>query len=224
MAMIKKPRRLEENSTIAVIAPAGPPDLERLRRGVQLFEKRGYKIRIFPQARRRLGYLAGDDKLRATALNQAFEDGSIDAIVCARGGYGTLRLLPYIDFNIIKNNPKIFIGYSDITVLLLAIFKKCNFVTFHGPMMAIEFGRKIRPYTENHFFDVLNGLSKEKIINISKGYRVKVLSGGIAEGRIVGGNLCLMTKLIGTGLLPIESTVIFRNYSRPPISAKPQGM
>ena len=121
-----------------------------------------------------------------------------------------LRLLPYIDFKGIKANPKIFVGYSDITILLLSIFKKCNFVTFHGPMTAIEFGDKARSYTANKYFDVLTGNQKEIRINNPKGYKIEMISTGIAKGRIVGGNLCLMTKLIGTGLLPsFRNKIVF---------------
>jgi muramoyltetrapeptide carboxypeptidase len=210
MAVIRKPKRLTEGSTIAVIAPAGQPGAERLRRGKKYFEKRGYKIKFNPQTRRKLGYLAGDDKSRALALNEAFEDDRIDAIICARGGYGALRLLPYMDFKIIKNNPKIFVGYSDITTLLLSIFKIGKFTTFHGPMMAIEFGKKVSSYTANMFFDMVNRLKKETRIGIPAGYKINVITGGVVKGRIVGGNLCLMAKLIGTGLLPsFKDRIVF---------------
>jgi muramoyltetrapeptide carboxypeptidase len=202
MAMIRKPRKLAAGSTIGVIAPAGSPNFQRLRAGKRYFEKKGYEVKILPQVNGKLGYLAGDDKSRARALNEAFQDEGIDAIMCARGGYGALRLLPYIDFKIINDNPKIFIGYSDITILLLSIFKSCNFVTIHGPMLAIEFGRKIKAYTENNFLNIVTGLSKETQIKIPSGYNVRAISGGVGEGRIVGGNLCLMSKLIGTGFLP----------------------
>lgn len=208
--MIKKPHRLEEGSTIAIVAPAGQPELQRLKQGKSFFENRGYKIKIYPQTRRKLGYLAGDDKWRARALNDAFADDRVDAVICARGGYGAVRLLPYIDFDLIRKNPKIFIGYSDITILLLSIFKKCNFVTFHGPMFAIEFGKKVRFYTGNMFFNMVSSLRRETRINIPAGYKTNVISGGVASGRIVGGNLCLMTKLIGTGLLPsFKDRIVF---------------
>jgi muramoyltetrapeptide carboxypeptidase len=202
MAMIVKPRKLEKGSRIAFIAPAGPPDPERLKKGKRFFEKAGYKVKVYPQARRKIGYLAGDDRSRAEALVNTFADDTIDAVMCARGGYGTLRLLPFIDFDTIRKNPKIFIGYSDITVLLLSIYKKCNLVTFHGPMAAIEFGKTIKPYTGEIFHDMLAGKLNRDSIKIPSNYKISVISGGIANGRIIGGNLCLMTKLIGTGLLP----------------------
>jgi muramoyltetrapeptide carboxypeptidase len=201
MAMIK-PRKLEKGSRIAIIAPAGPPDPERLKKGKRFFEKAGYKVKIYPQARRKLGYLAGDDRSRAEALVDAFADDTVDAVMCARGGYGALRLLPFVDFEIIKKNPKIFIGYSDITVLLLSIYKKCNLVTFHGPMGAIDFGKAEKPYTSESFFNILTANSNGGGVDIPPNYKISVIKGGIARGRIIGGNLCLMTKLIGTGLLP----------------------
>ncbi|UCE67151.1 MAG: LD-carboxypeptidase [Candidatus Zixiibacteriota bacterium] len=193
---------MQKGSRIAFIAPAGPPDPERLKRGERFFEKAGYKVKIYPQARRKLGYLAGDDRSRAEALVDAFADDTIDAVMCVRGGYGALRLLPFIDFEIIKKNPKIFIGYSDITILLLSIFKKCDLVTFHGPMAAIEFGMAAKPYTNHSFFNMLSGNFYKAEIDIPPTYKIKVINGGIAKGRLAGGNLCLMTKLIGTGLLP----------------------
>jgi muramoyltetrapeptide carboxypeptidase len=202
MAMITKPRKLEKGSRIAFVAPAGPPDPERLKKGKRFFEKAGYKIKVYSQARRKLGYLAGDDRSRAEALVNAFADDTIDAVMCVRGGYGALRLLPFIDFDTIRKNPKIFIGYSDITVLLLSIYKKCNLITFHGPMAAIEFGKTVKPYTGDIFHDMLAGKLNRDSIKIPSNYKISVISGGIARGRIVGGNLCLMTKLIGTGLLP----------------------
>jgi len=202
MAMIVKPRKLEKGARIAFIAPAGPPDPERLIKGKRFFEKAGYKVKIFPQVRRKLGYLAGDDRSRADALVDAFADNTIDAVMCARGGYGALRILPFVDFDTIGKNLKIFIGYSDITVLLLSIFTKCKLVTFHGPMGAIEFGRPEKQYTSRNFFSVLTGDYNGSAIEIPPNYKVTVINGGIAKGRIIGGNLCLMTKLIGTGLLP----------------------
>ena len=208
--MIAKPRKLEKGSKIAFIAPAGPPDPERLNKGKRFFEKAGYKVKIYPQARRKLGYLAGNDRSRAEALADAFADDTIDAVLCARGGYGALRLLPFIDFEIIKKNPKIFIGYSDITVLLLSIYKKCDLVTFHGPMAAIEFGKAVKPYTEHNFFNMLSGNFDKAGIDIPPTYKIKVIKGGIARGRMVGGNLCLMTKLIGTGFLPsFKNRIVF---------------
>lgn len=200
--MIIKPKILSAGSTIGIIAPAGPPNQARLKKGIAFLQKLGFRVRVFSQARKKTGYLAGDDRSRADAVNEAFADSNIKAVFCARGGYGSLRILPFIDFHIIKKNPKIFAGYSDITVLLLSIFNETGLVTFHGPMPAVEFGRPRKAYTADHFFESI--LSENPLGGIERpeGYKITTVEGGKARGRIVGGNLSLMTKLIGTGCLP----------------------
>jgi muramoyltetrapeptide carboxypeptidase len=201
MALIK-PHRLKDDSTIGIIAPAGPPDKSRLKKGVRFIEDRGFRVRVFPQVKRKTGYLAGDDAARAEAVNEAFADRGINAIFCARGGYGSLRILPRLDFRTIKANPKIFLGYSDITVLLLSIYRATGLVTFHGPMPAVELGRLKRPYTMESLFGSLQRKNPAGEIKKAKGYRISRINSGKVSGRIVGGNLCLMARLIGTGLLP----------------------
>lgn len=205
-----KPSRIAPGSTIGIIAPAGPPDLKRLRKGIEFLKRRGYRVKAYPQVRRRLGYLAGDDRSRADALNAAFADKEISAIFCARGGFGSLRILQYVDFDIIKANPKIFVGYSDITALLLAIYKKTGMVTVHGPMPAVEFGRRLRRFTVENFFRIVESNQHSGPIEKPAGYRVVRLIGGVTEGRLIGGNLSLMTRLIGTGFLPsFKNKIVF---------------
>ncbi len=202
---------LGPGSTIAVVAPSGPPRADRLRRGLDFLRKHGYKLKVYSQVRRRLGYLAGDDEARAAALVDAFSDDSIDGIFAARGGYGCLRLLPYIDFAAIGHHPKVFVGYSDLTVLLLSIYKECGIVTFHGPMVGIEFGRRTRrEYTVGRFFDAIEGRMLLGAIGKPAGYRPGAIKGGIAEGRIVGGNLSLIARMAGTRYLPsFEGKIVF---------------
>jgi muramoyltetrapeptide carboxypeptidase len=196
MALIK-PRRLRDNST-------------RLKKGVRFLEDRGFRAKVFPQVRKRYGYLAGDDRTRAEAINTAFADKNIDAVFCARGGYGSLRILPHLDFRTIKANPKILLGYSDITVLLLSIYRATGLVTFHGPMPAVELGHRIRPYTIDYLFKSLRQNSSIGDIKKAKGYRIACINGGKVRGRIIGGNLCLMARLIGTGFLPsFRNRIVF---------------
>jgi muramoyltetrapeptide carboxypeptidase len=210
MARLVKPSRLLPGSTIAIVAPAGPPDLKRLRAGVSFLKQRGYHIRVSPQVRRKLGYLAGDDRIRAEALNDAFNDDSIDAIICARGGYGSLRILEDLDFDLIGSNPKVFVGYSDITVLLLSIYSRTGLVTFHGPMAAVEFGRRLRPYTIERFLGVVESSAVPGEVKRPSGYRIERICEGKAEGRIVGGNLSLMTKFVGSRFLPsFKNRIVF---------------
>jgi len=210
MALIIKPKKISKGSTIGIVAPSGPPDRERLKKGIRFLKDRGFAVKVFDQVKKRIGYLSGDDKSRAGAVNAAFADDKIDAIFCARGGYGSLRILPYIDFEIIRANPKIIAGYSDITVLLLSIYSQTGLVTFHGPMPAVEFGRSLKPYTIDYFFkSMLESRPIGKIIK-PEGYTIFRIASGKAEGRIVGGNLCLMAKLIGTGHLPsFKNKIVF---------------
>ena len=210
MAGTVKPRRIGPGSNIAIIAPAGPPRADRLRKGLEFLRKRGYKLRIYPQVRRKLGYLAGDDKARASALMEAFSDESIDGIFAAKGGYGCLRLLPHLDYKVIENKPKVFVGYSDLTALLLSIYNKCGIVTFHGPMAAVEFGRRLREYTVDHFFGAIEGSLLPATIKKPTGYKFEVINDGVAEGIIMGGNLSLMARMAGTGYLPsFKGRIIF---------------
>jgi muramoyltetrapeptide carboxypeptidase len=202
MARIIKPRKVGAGSKIAVVAPAGPPKPERLRKGLQYFQKLGYNFKVYPQVKARTGYLAGDDKSRAAAVNDAFADKSIDGIFAARGGYGCLRLLPYIDFNIIKKNPKLFVGYSDLTVLLLAIYARCGIVTFHGPMLSIEFGKPLKKYTSSYFHRAIEESIPLGQISIPDNYKIQRIHGGSVSGQLIGGNLSLIARMIGTGFLP----------------------
>jgi muramoyltetrapeptide carboxypeptidase len=210
MARVIKPRMLRLGSTIAIVAPAWPPKPDHLQKSLEFFVRHGYKPIAYHQIRKTLGYLAGDDKSRAAAIIEAFADDRIDGIFCARGGYGSIRLLSHLDFEIIKRYPKPFVGYSDITVLLLAIYKKCGMVTFHGPMPSVEFGKPLRKYTTEHFFMALESTEPVGKIKLPQGYRCGKINGGCAEGNIVGGNLSLICKLIGTGFLPsFKDKIVF---------------
>lgn len=219
MARMIKPRMLGPGSTIAIIAPAWPPKPDRLRKSIDFFIRHGYKPKIFPQIRKKLGYLAGDDVSRATALMEAFTDVKVDGIICARGGYGSIRLLSHLDFEIIRRNPKPFVGYSDITVLLLAIHKKCGMVTFHGPTLAgVEFGSRPRKYTAAHLFKALESTKPMGKINLPAGYRCQRINGGQAQGIIIGGNLSLISRLVGTDFLPSfkDKIVFFEDVDEQP--------
>ena len=205
-----KPHKLGPGSTIAIVAPAGPPKQDRLSRGLRFFKDHGYKLKVYRQVRRKLGFLAGSDEDRADAINQAFADKTIDGIFAARGGYGCTRILKFLDFDIIKANPKLLAGYSDLTAILLAIYKKCGLVTFHGPMTAVEFGRKPRPYTTRHFFNAIENCRSGGPIMKPDGYKLIRINGGIARGPIVGGNLALIARMIGTGFLPsFKGKIVF---------------
>ncbi len=199
------PRRLERGDTIGLVAPASaPPDWLQVERGIAALEQLGFKTRLDRHARKRLGFLAGDDRARAADLLSMFSDRRVRAIMCLRGGYGSARLLERLDFGIIRRYPKIFIGYSDITSLHCAFLKEASLVSFHGPMVNSDFAEPDMPRFSTESF--LRTLSEPSAVgDIARGYRkrtVKVLCGGTARGRLIGGNLSVLCTTIGTRWQP----------------------
>lgn len=197
-----KPPRLKAGDTVGVLSPASPVNRRKLNLGVLKLKKLGYKVIVGKNVFAKKGFLAGEDKTRARAVNAMFANPKIKAILSARGGYGTLRILDLLNYNLIRKNPKILLGFSDITALHLAIYKKCNLVTFHGPMVASDFSR-LSEYNKNYF---LNAVSQTqpigKIQNSKKIGNWKVITPGRASGKILGGNLTLVCRLLGTAYEP----------------------
>ncbi|MBD6955121.1 MAG: S66 peptidase family protein [Thermoplasmata archaeon] len=189
--------RLKKGGHIRIIAPASPPNLRSLTIGVEKLRKMGYKVSFGENIRKlkRIGYLSAPDNDRAKELENAFLDDSVDAVFCARGGYGSLRILPLIDFDIIKDHPKIFLGYSDITALHIAINQKTDLITFHGPMPAVDY-ETIQDNFLKYMMDFLAGETTDLTSQITR--IVGVLVEGEAEGRSAGTNFSLVTSLIGT--------------------------
>lgn len=192
-----RPSRLKKGGHIRIIAPASPPNLRSLTVGVEKLRKMGYKVTFGENIRKlkRIGYLSAPDNDRARELESAFMDDSVDAIFCARGGYGSLRILPLIDFDIIKEHPKIFLGYSDITALHIAINQKTDLITFHGPMPAVDY-ETIPDTFLKYMMDFLAGETTDLTSQITR--IVGVLVEGEAEGKSAGTNFSLVTSLIGT--------------------------
>jgi len=208
MPDLLKPKRLPKHATIGVVAPASPMLLERLERGVQYLEKLGYRVEVGASAYKRRGYLAGSDAERIQDLNAMFRRPDIDAIFCVRGGYGTPRLLAQVDYQAIRENPKIFVGYSDITALHLAIFKMTGLVTFSGPMVAVEFGQGPEQPTEESFWRMITSPEPfGKLAPLAEsGYTGK--SVGESSGPLLGGCLSVMTALLGSPYWPDFSGAI----------------
>jgi muramoyltetrapeptide carboxypeptidase len=162
----------------------------------------------------RHGHLAGKDEERLSDLHWAFSDPSIDGVWCVRGGYGCTRLLDRIDFSLIKRHPKVFVGYSDITALHLSIFQKTGMHTFHGPVAASDYPE----FTVSHLRAAISGGDfTQQVIESGAGSSVKdaafqpaVIAPGRAEGRLMGGNLCLLAALAGTAYLPdLKGKLVF---------------
>src|SRR6476660_2715077 len=135
-----KPRALKRGDAIGVVAPAGPVNRERMERALERVQERGFRIKTYGDIYRSSGYLAGDDETRAAELMAAFGDPEIAAVWCARGGHGVVRILDRIDFDAIRRNPKVFVGFSDITLLHVAIQQRIGLITFHAPNVQDGFG------------------------------------------------------------------------------------
>lgn len=198
---IIKPKPLQDGAIIGIISPASPQrDPSRLDRGIAYFESKGYTIRLGKNAlKSTAGYLAGTDEERIADIESMFSDDSIDAIFCARGGYGTTRILSQLNYDIIASNPKIFVGFSDTTALQSAMFSKTGLITFSGAMPSVDFADEVDQFTEQSFFSVLTENISGKSITIDS---PKTYHEGQAEGRLICGNLCLLATLCGSPFFP----------------------
>lgn len=188
-------KRLKKGCTIGLISPSSPENPEKIKESIHTLKNYGFNIKEGNYLYEKRGYLAGEDKERAQDFMDMFEDRQVDMVLCMRGGYGSMRILPFIDYEIVKNNPKIFIGYSDITTLLNTLNSKCNLITFHGPMGNSNFNDSD---TLGSFLTTLmNGYRPYKLLN-PLGINLTRNIGGKASGKIVGGNLSLITATLGT--------------------------
>ncbi|HOQ49798.1 MAG TPA: LD-carboxypeptidase [Candidatus Kapabacteria bacterium] len=187
------PAALKSGSLIAIASPASPTSAWNLNSTINILKMQGFSVEIGRIARNQKNnhnYLAATDQERADELMQFFERPDVDAIMCARGGYGVMRILDKLDYQVIKNNPKIVIGFSDITALLNAIYAKCSLVTFHGPVAVSTWN----DFSLNSFKKTLTigDLFSAKIDDM------QVINEGTAEGIIQGGNLRIISSTLGT--------------------------
>lgn len=200
--MLQKPAAVHKGSRVRVIAPASSErDSSKLNKGLAKLRELGFNASLggCVGKLRSWGYLAGTDKERAEELNEAFSDDTVDAVFCATGGYGTGRILPYVDYELIRTNPKILLGYSDITALHIAINQKSDLVTFYGPMVASEMGSEFTDYSEKWMLRAIqNSEPLGELTNPNDGPLIKTISEGEASGDLVGGNLSLMASTLGS--------------------------
>ena len=201
---VLKPQRLIPGDNIGVVAPAGPFDIEKFESGIKILESFGFSIIIPDDLFKKKGYLAGSDTHRAGIVNRLFSDSTIKGIICARGGFGSLRVLQFIDYESIKKNPKIFIGFSDITAVLTALYARCRLVTFHGPMVTT-----LKNADKKTTGSMISTLSSGTIMEIipKKG---SIIKSGIASGKLLGGNIATLCHLIGTPFAPeLKGNILF---------------
>lgn len=208
-----KPAPLKRGDTIGLIAPAGivyeEKEYHRMR---SVFRSLGLQVRFGGNVRQRYGYLAGRDEERLEDLHRFFKDPTIHGIVAVRGGWGANRILPDIDYQMIRENPKVFCGFSDITSLHMAIQNRSGLVTFHGPngtsdwtsysrrlFRAVTFGELELPFS-------LQAIEEDRVPESE----TMTISPGRVTGRLIGGNLTLVTSLIGTPYMPsLEGAILF---------------
>jgi muramoyltetrapeptide carboxypeptidase len=198
------PKRLSPGDTIALIAPAGPPNREEVMRFKNHIEQRGYKVRMRDDIFDVEGYLAGTDKRRAEEFNEAFADPEVDGVLCVRGGYGCMRMMPLVDWDAVKKNPKLLLGFSDITALHAGM-NKAGVVSFHGPGPASGLGSAEGPteFTGKYVLRAVEATPESPAgpytVEVPKDVsEVDSFGKGKATGRLVGGNLSLISALEGT--------------------------
>ena len=204
-----KPRRLQPGDTVGVVAPATATyqqvELDIVRESLEAL---GLKVRVGEHVMNRYGSLAGADRDRAADINRFFADSSVRAVLPTRGGWGSARLLPHLDFDTIRRNPKVMLGYSDITALLTSIHARTGLVTFHGPngggrwdawsldsTKRVLFGGEAVTFTNPRTTNDKNVLTQ--IDN-----RTRVITPGTARGRLLGGNLSVLTGILGSPYVP----------------------
>ena len=205
------PHGLRPGDTIAVVAPARYLDRVRIELAKSRLEAMGYRVSLPEDLYRKRGYLAGDDRERAAELMAAFRDREVKAVFPGTGGYGTTRMLDRLDYDVIRQNPKILLGFSDITALHLAIQRKTGLVTFHGPLLMFGLGSagNLSDFSAEYLWRALRWPKEAAggqdppppgyvYVPPETGQPIKTLSSGVGRGRLTGGNLSLVAALMGT--------------------------
>lgn len=215
------PKPLQKGDCVGIIAPSSSVTPQEHILCVKILEEKGYKVLEGKTLKNDIslyGYLAGAAKERADDMNEMFANSKVKAIFCIRGGYGSAELLEYLDYKMIAQNPKIFVGYSDITSIHIALQKYCKLITFHGPMvksdlLAITEGeveediiKRIKREAEHiYMMESLHAACNMKTYIVFKnapGQELQVIQEGVAKGRLVGGNLSVLVRSLGTPYAP----------------------
>jgi muramoyltetrapeptide carboxypeptidase len=210
MTHLLKPKPLEPGAHLAIVSPASTPKPERVEAGAAALEALGYRTTILPHALTRGPlYYAGTIAERLADLHEAFADPTYDAILCTRGGWGSAELLPHLDLNLIRNNPKPFLGYSDHTSLHAYLLQQLNLITFYAPMCAADFARP-NGHDPASWTYALTG-AEDWSITQAQGLRT-LKPGPISRGQMRGGCLSIYTESLGTPYAPIpphHPTILF---------------
>lgn len=212
ISKIIKPKRLKPENKIALVAPGSYISKQELEESRSKLELLGFQTVYSEKIFNQVGYFSGTDSIRAEDLMEKFEDKKVDGIMCVRGGYGCARILPLLDYKSIKKNPKVLIGYSDVTALMYGIFKKTGLITFHGPVATSTFNDfSVRNFNavlvEDKFPKTFSNATEDLDDNP---YGVTTIVKGKAKGKLIGGNLSIMVSLIGTDYdVNYDDSIIF---------------
>lgn len=202
------PQGLKKGSKVGITAPASSTSIGEIAGGIRFFKNIGCEVVVGNTIKKYNSsnrYFSAPDEVRARELMQFYEDESINCIIAARGGYGSLRILPMLDFEIIRKNPKILIGFSDISALLNAVFRKTRIISFHGPVASSNFDNFTN---ENLKSSIMYNKDFKKFVN--KIPTMNVINEGIAQGRLVGGNLTVVSSTLGTEYeIETEGSILF---------------
>jgi len=202
-----RPRRLRQGDTVGIVAPAWSFDSENFRIGVEQLRGMGFRVKYENTIFSNYWSMAGYDRQRAAQINRMFANKEVKAIFCAKAGYGSIRTIPYLDKKIIRNNPKIFIGYSDITILLYYLYKTARMVVFHGPVVSGEMRPKMNSISRDY---LLRAITQPEPMGEIECASLKILRPGRASGVLIGGNLSMVISAIGTPYdINTENKILF---------------
>jgi muramoyltetrapeptide carboxypeptidase len=214
-AKVLKPAALKQGDTIGLVCPAHSAFIkEDVQIAIESLEVLGFKVKKGEHMFDRYGYLAGTDQDRATDINKMFADKSVNGIMAMHGGWGCARILPLLDYKTIERNPKVFIGYSDITALLVGIYTKTGLVTFHGPVGSSSWNS----FSVENFKNLLiEGKAVQMTNPVKKGDnlvqtddRIYTINKGTATGRLIGGNLTVLSHILGSPYTPdFRGSILF---------------
>lgn len=192
------PKKLEKGSVVGLAATSSPITQARKEECIEAIKRMGYLPKAADNITKKYGgYMAGCGEERGRSLTEMFEDEEIAAIFCVRGGSGGSRALGHADTEIIKKNPKIFVGFSDVTCFHLMLNQQCELITFYGPMVSPNMAERFDEETERAFNEAINS-DEEYSFKNPRGMPVGILKEGEAKGRITGGNLALLSASMGT--------------------------